>query len=89
MFADFYEAHSRAVYAHAVRMTADLAGAEDVVSLTFLEAWRRRDTLDGVVSQRAWLFGIATNVMRNSRRSARRHGHASELRLGRNLERWG
>ncbi|MEU8464732.1 RNA polymerase sigma factor [Streptomyces sp. NPDC029003] len=76
LFADFYEAHSRAVYAHAVRMSADVAGAEDIVSLTFLEAWRLRDTLDGVISQRAWLFGIATNVMRNSRRAARRHRHA-------------
>ncbi|WP_330331010.1 RNA polymerase sigma factor [Streptomyces sp. NBC_00536] len=76
LFAEFYETHARAVYAHAVRMTADLAGAEDIVSLTFLEAWRLRDALDDVNSQRAWLFGVATNVMRNSRRAARRHSHA-------------
>ncbi|MER5732866.1 RNA polymerase sigma factor [Streptomyces sp. NPDC002138] len=76
LFAELYEAHAGAVYAHAVRMTADRAGAEDIVSLTFLEAWRLRDSLDGVVSQRAWLFGIATNVMRNSRRAARRHRDA-------------
>ncbi|MDJ0383509.1 RNA polymerase sigma factor [Streptomyces sp. G-G2] len=76
LFAKIYEAHARAVYAHAVRMTGDFAGAEDIVSLTFLEAWRLRDTLEGVISQRAWLFGVATNVMRNSRRAARRHSRA-------------
>ncbi|WP_272258862.1 hypothetical protein [Streptomyces xanthophaeus] len=32
LFADIYDAHARAVYAHAVRMTADRAGAEDAVS---------------------------------------------------------
>ncbi|WP_349637079.1 RNA polymerase sigma factor [Streptomyces sp. RerS4] len=73
LFADMYDAHARAVYAHAVRMTADRAGAEDIVSLTFLEAWRLRDSLDQVANQRAWLFGVATNVIRNTRRTARRH----------------
>ncbi|MCX5192491.1 RNA polymerase sigma factor [Streptomyces sp. NBC_00249] len=73
LFADLYDAHARAVYAHAFRMTADRAGAEDVVSLTFLEAWRLRGTLDTVTSHRGWLLGIATNVMRNTRRTARRH----------------
>ncbi|MBB1253196.1 RNA polymerase sigma factor [Streptomyces sp. OF3] len=76
LFAEIYEAHADAVYAHAVRMTADRAGAEDVVSLTFLEAWRLRATLDGVDSRRAWLFGVATNVIRNTRRAARRHREA-------------
>ncbi|MFD3546274.1 RNA polymerase sigma factor [Streptomyces sp. NPDC058655] len=82
LFADIYEAHARAVYAHAVRMTSDRAGAEDIVSLTFLEAWRLRETLDGVTSHRGWLLGVATNVMRNTRRAARRHG-AAMARLSR------
>lgn len=73
LFAEIYEAHARAVYAHAVRMTSDRAGAEDIVSLTFLEAWRLRETFDGVTSHRAWLLGVATNVVRNTRRAARRH----------------
>ena len=51
--------------------------AEDVVSLTFLEAWRVRESLrpDGE-SLRPWLLGIATNVLRNRRRAARRHREA-------------
>ncbi|WP_285547925.1 RNA polymerase sigma factor [Streptomyces lavendulae] len=76
LFADIYDEHAHAVFAHAVRMTGDRAGAEDIVSLTFLEAWRLRETLDGVTGRRAWLFGVATNVIRNTRRAARRHREA-------------
>ncbi|MGW6834912.1 RNA polymerase sigma factor [Streptomyces sp. NPDC054949] len=63
LFAAIYDAHARAVYAHAVRMTFCPVGAEDIASLTFLEAWRLRETLDGVAGHRAWLLGVATNVM--------------------------
>ncbi|MER5311529.1 RNA polymerase sigma factor [Streptomyces sp. NPDC002773] len=76
-FAEIFDEHARVVYAHAVRTTGDRALAEDVMSLTFLEAWRLRDKLRGEVrSVRAWLLGIATNVMRNTSRSARRHREA-------------
>ncbi|MFV2116962.1 RNA polymerase sigma factor [Streptomyces sp. Act-28] len=76
-FAEIFDEHARVVYAHAVRTTGDQALAEDVMSLTFLEAWRLRDKLrDEVRSVRAWLLGIATNVMRNTSRSARRHREA-------------
>ncbi|MFF4873996.1 RNA polymerase sigma factor [Streptomyces sp. NPDC000961] len=76
-FAEIFDEHARVVYAHAVRTTGDWALAEDVMSLTFLEAWRLRDKLrDEVRSVRAWLLGIATNVMRNTSRSARRHREA-------------
>jgi RNA polymerase sigma-70 factor (ECF subfamily) len=69
-----FDEHAGAVYRHAVRVTGDWASAEDVTSLTFLEAWRLRDRLvpDGG-SLRPWLLGIATNVLRNTRRAARRH----------------
>ncbi|MFC9283680.1 RNA polymerase sigma factor [Streptomyces collinus] len=50
------------------------ATAEDVVSLTFLEAWRLRGTVrpDGD-DLSPWLLGIATNVLRNTTRAARRY----------------
>ncbi|MFI9101236.1 RNA polymerase sigma factor [Streptomyces fildesensis] len=74
VFDELFDEHARAVYAHAMRTTGDWAVAEDVVSLTFLEAWRLRDKLrNEVLSVRAWLLGIATNVLRNTARSARRH----------------
>ncbi|MFE4370926.1 RNA polymerase sigma factor [Streptomyces sp. NPDC056835] len=76
-FAEIFDQHARVVYAHAVRTTGDWAAAEDVMSLTFLEAWRLRHKLRGeVVSVRPWLLGIATNVLRNSARAARRHSKA-------------
>ncbi|MFG3193471.1 RNA polymerase sigma factor [Streptomyces omiyaensis] len=73
-FAEIFDEHARVVYAHAVRTTGDWAVAEDVMSLTFLEAWRLRDKMAAEVgSVRGWLLGIATNVMRNTARAARRH----------------
>ncbi|MEU4622711.1 RNA polymerase sigma factor [Actinoplanes sp. NPDC023801] len=73
-FAELFDEHAQAVYRHAAWTDGDHAGADDVVSLTFLEAWRIRETLrpdgDGL---RPWLLGIATNVLRNRRRAARRH----------------
>ncbi|ULR52684.1 RNA polymerase sigma factor [Streptomyces deccanensis] len=96
-FSALFRAHAQAVYGHAARLTADRNAAEDVVSLTFLEAWRLREKLlsdaeledgggdgggdggadgGGDASLRAWLFGIATNVLRNTRRAARRHSAA-------------
>ncbi|MGW0845009.1 RNA polymerase sigma factor [Streptomyces sp. NPDC002787] len=85
-FSSLFREHAQAVYGHAARLTADRNTAEDVVSLTFLEAWRLREKLlpdaevpasgDGDNSLRAWLFGIATNVLRNTRRTARRHSAA-------------
>ncbi|MEU6140179.1 RNA polymerase sigma factor [Streptomyces sp. NPDC047081] len=86
-FAELFDAHARAVYGHAARLTGDGGAAEDVVSLTFLEAWRLREKLrpeapaahSGTAegeSLRPWLYGIATNVLRNTRRTARRHSAA-------------
>ncbi|MFF8957727.1 RNA polymerase sigma factor [Streptomyces sp. NPDC014894] len=73
-FRELFAAHSPLVYRHAVRTTGDWAVAEDIVSLTFLEAWRlRRKLRDEGDSPRPWLMGIAVNVLRNTTRAARRH----------------
>ncbi|HTU73470.1 MAG TPA: RNA polymerase sigma factor [Trebonia sp.] len=73
-FGLLFEQHARAVYNHAFRLTGNWSTAEEVVSLTFLEAWRRRGTVrpegDSLLP---WLLGIALNVTRNVSRSARRH----------------
>ncbi|WP_234342134.1 RNA polymerase sigma factor [Streptomyces leeuwenhoekii] len=74
---DLFDAYARSVCNHAFRLTGDWAAAEDVVSLTFLDAWRLRERLDADGgSLRPWLLGIATNVTRNTRRAARRHAAA-------------
>ncbi len=78
-FRDLFRDGVRAVFNHAYRLTGDPSVAEDVVSLTFLEAWRLRRSVDTGPdggSLRPWLLGIATNVARNLRRSARRHAAA-------------
>jgi RNA polymerase sigma-70 factor (ECF subfamily) len=80
-FGQAFDEHATAIYRYAVRADGTHDGADDVVSLTFLEAWRIRATVrpDGD-SLRPWLLGIATNVLRNRRRAARRH-RAAMLRL--------
>ena len=73
-FGAIFDEHARTVHRYAVRVTGNWATAEDVVSLTFLEAWRLRETVrpegDGLLP---WLLGIATNVLRNTTRAARRY----------------
>ena len=73
-FREMFQDHAQVVYRHAVRVTGDWTMAQDVVSLTFLEAWRLRGKLrDEAATPRPWLLGIATNVLRNTARTARRH----------------
>lgn len=73
-FGSLFDDYARAVYNHAFRLTGDWSAAEDVLSLTFLEAWRLRESVDlEGGSLRPWLLGIATNTTRNTRRAARRH----------------
>jgi RNA polymerase sigma factor (sigma-70 family) len=73
-FGLLFEEHARAVYNHAFRLTGNWSTAEEVVSLTFLEAWRRRGTIRAEGgSLLPWLLVIALNVTRNISRAARRH----------------
>ncbi|MFG3257849.1 RNA polymerase sigma factor [Streptomyces sp. NPDC048172] len=77
-FAELFDAYARAVYNHAFRLTADWSMAEDVMSATFMEAWRLRGKVDADGgSLRPWLLGVATNVARGSRRSNRRYRAAA------------
>jgi RNA polymerase sigma-70 factor (ECF subfamily) len=77
-FAELFDECARTVYNHAFRLTADWSAAEDVMSATFMEAWRRRASVeaDGG-SLRPWLLGIATNVARFQYRSNRRYRNAA------------
>lgn len=73
-FGALFDEHASAVYNHAFRLTGNWSSAEDVMALTFLEAWRLRTKvhLDGG-SLRPWLLGIATNTARNAQRARRRY----------------
>jgi RNA polymerase sigma-70 factor (ECF subfamily) len=73
-FGAVFDACAKSVYNHAFRLTGDWSVAEEVMAMTFLEAWRCRDKIapDGG-SLRPWLLGIATNLARGQRRAAWRH----------------
>jgi RNA polymerase sigma factor (sigma-70 family) len=87
-FGVLFERHSRAVYNFCFRRTADWAAAEDLTSIVFLEAWRRRSDVslrDGRALP--WLLGVAVNVLRNRRRAERRHRAAlARMTLERDID---
>jgi RNA polymerase sigma-70 factor (ECF subfamily) len=73
-FAEIYERHACTIYNYLFRRLADWSEAEDLTAVVFLEAFRRRQ--DAVVDDGKllpWLYGVATNVLRNRRRAVFRH----------------
>ena len=73
-FGRVFDRHRDRVYRHCYRLVPVAADADDVVAVTFLEAWRRRDAVrmvDGSVLP--WLLVTATNSARNVSRGARRY----------------
>ncbi|GGZ76762.1 RNA polymerase sigma factor [Streptomyces bluensis] len=76
-FAELFDQCAPAVHRLAARGTGDWGQAEDIVSLTFLEAWRLRQRVhpDGDALL-PWLLGICVNVLRNQSRALRRHRNA-------------
>jgi RNA polymerase sigma-70 factor (ECF subfamily) len=75
-FALLFQRHAKAIYNYCFRRVGSWAVAEDMVSIVFMEAWRRRDKALPPDKVLPWLYGIATNVARNQRRSERRFSAA-------------
>src|ERR1700684_4396856 len=75
-FDALFDRHYAAVRAYVVRRSA-AGGVDDVLSETFLVAWRRIDALpsDGL----PWLLGVARRVLANQRRADARRGALVEL----------
>ena len=75
---ELFTAYSSDVFAFALRRSSP-SMAEDVVSETFLVAWRRLDSIPD--TPKPWLLGVARRVLANQRRS---HGRQSavQTRLG-------
>lgn len=71
-FGVLYERHAKAIYNYCFRRCGDWATAEDLTSVVFLEAWRRRNTDLQRDSALPWLYGVATNVTRSQWRSLKR-----------------
>ncbi|MGH3294476.1 MAG: RNA polymerase sigma factor [Trebonia sp.] len=76
-FTELYRAHYPAVLRF-VRRRAREADVDDVVSETFLTAWRRQDQM--AAAPLPWLYRTARNVILNSNRAAgRREGLAVRI----------
>jgi RNA polymerase sigma-70 factor (ECF subfamily) len=69
-----WDEHAQRIYRYCFRRTADRELAEDLTSVVFLEAWRRRDKAQlGADTELPWLYGVAANVVRNQWRKQRRY----------------
>jgi RNA polymerase sigma-70 factor (ECF subfamily) len=75
-FALLFQRHATATYNYCFRRLGDWTTAEDMLSVVFLEAWRRREKELPEDKVLPWLYGITTNVIRNQRRSERRFAAA-------------
>jgi RNA polymerase sigma-70 factor (ECF subfamily) len=73
-FGCLFDRHANAIYNFCLRRTGDRIAAEDLMSETFLHAWRRRADVR-LVDDRGlpWLYGIAVNLCRRHLRGTRRH----------------
>src|SRR3954469_9913356 len=76
-FTRLYEEHFEPVRRYVWRREPGVW--EDVVSETFLVAWRRLD--DVPTDARPWLIGVARNVRLNALRSARRQDSITQRLL--------
>jgi RNA polymerase sigma factor (sigma-70 family) len=72
-FTELFERHAEAVWNHAYRLTGSWSLAEDLTSMTFMTAWRRRHELTLVRdSARPWLYAVAGFLARTEFRRAHR-----------------
>lgn len=80
LFAAIFDRHFDAVHGYLARRIG-AGGADDLASATFTVAFERRHTFHADAgSARPWLFGIATNLLRNQWRADRRsHALVAEL----------
>lgn len=83
LFATIFERHFDAIHAYLARRVGRSL-ADDLAATTFTVAFeRRRRFRDDADSARPWLFGIATNLVRNERRAEIRALEAlSRIRRG-------
>ena len=72
-----YEAAYPRVLGYALRRTLAPEEAADVVSETFLTAWRRFDDMPPGDEALLWLYGVAQRALANQRRGAQRRGALS------------
>ncbi len=62
-FAALFEAHKRRVYSLCLRMTGNVAEAEDLTQEAFLQLFRKISTFRGESAFSTWLHRLAVNVV--------------------------
>src|SRR4051812_49543000 len=73
-FGVLFDRHGEAVRAFCARRTGSMDAADDLVSMVFLDAWRRRAEVELIDSNALpWLYGIARRTMQHHWRTALRH----------------
>ncbi|NAZ84393.1 sigma-70 family RNA polymerase sigma factor [Kineococcus sp. R8] len=76
-FGVLFDRHADAVHRYCARRTGSLDAADDLLSIVFLEAWRRRaevQLVDDVALP--WLYGVAQRTVQRRWRTALRHRRA-------------
>jgi len=72
LFGAIFDRHFRSIHRYLARRVGNVR-AEDLASHTFTVAFERRGSFRGAeLDARPWLFGIATNLLRNERRAEQR-----------------
>lgn len=77
-FQQLYDAGYGPVLGYARRRTDTIDDAHDVVSETFMTAWRRLDEVPEGERARLWLFGVARRNLANHHRGRRRYRDLSQ-----------
>jgi RNA polymerase sigma-70 factor (ECF subfamily) len=73
-FALLFRRHRDRIFRHVLRLASTASDAEDLVALTFAEAWRKRARIQPTDSSiLPWLLVTASNLSRNNVRAFRRH----------------
>jgi RNA polymerase sigma factor (sigma-70 family) len=75
-FGALFERHAKLIFNYCFRRIGNRETAREMLQVVFLEAWRRRDKELPPDKVLPWIYGIATNVVRNQRRSERRYAAA-------------
>jgi RNA polymerase sigma-70 factor, ECF subfamily len=75
-FGLLFDRHAGLIYNFCFRRIGNREAAQDMLSMVFLEAWRRREKDLPADKVLPWLYGIATNVVRHRHRSERRFAAA-------------
>ncbi|GAA2362943.1 RNA polymerase sigma factor [Nonomuraea africana] len=71
-FEAVYDAYYPAIHQYAARRTDSPEDTADVISETFLTAWRRIDQVPAGERALLWLYGVARRVLANQKRGASR-----------------